>query len=298
MASSRPSVPEATKRALREQAGSKCANPGCAAGRTHLHHIREWAVYQSHDGRHMIAICPTCHDAVHHGSLKISDETLHRWKRITRTDAAKRGHLYVEPGRQAKLLLGSIAVAGDAGLLAFELSKGNHLSFALQDEDIMLLSLAVADRHGHKLARLVDNHVKIEAGTDVEYNHVPGRHTITAPTSARYMPRWTLERIQATEPGYQPGERVTLLDLEVAEPGIVRVAGVWLEPRRGIVITRLRLHFLVLDPMRQGSIAMAGEGADSVLRYTGPITAALFGFGPGEGALDLSGSRRRGAIWK
>ena len=33
------------KAALRAQAGGKCANPGCPVPRTHLHHIREWAVY-------------------------------------------------------------------------------------------------------------------------------------------------------------------------------------------------------------------------------------------------------------
>jgi hypothetical protein len=149
MANHRSSVPEATKQALRDQAGSKCANPGCPTVRTHLHHIREWAVYQSHDGRHMVAICPSCHDSVHHGSLRILDQTLYRWKSVTRTADAGRGHLYVEPGRQAKLLLGSIAVAGDAGLLVFELSTGSCLSFALKEGDIMLLSLTLSDRWGH-----------------------------------------------------------------------------------------------------------------------------------------------------
>jgi hypothetical protein len=121
VAAHRPSVPEATKLALRDQAGGKCANPGCATVRTHFHHIREWAVYQSHDGENMIAVCPTCHDAIHHGAVKIDDDTLYRWKTITRTAQAQRGRLYVEPARQAKLLLGSVCVTGDAGLLVFQL---------------------------------------------------------------------------------------------------------------------------------------------------------------------------------
>jgi hypothetical protein len=65
--------------------------------------------------------------------LLIDDATLYRWKGIVRRRAAARGHIYVEPGDQAKLLLGSIAVAGpDAGLLVFELSERNRLSFALR----------------------------------------------------------------------------------------------------------------------------------------------------------------------
>jgi hypothetical protein len=239
----------------------------------------------------MIAVCPTCHDAIHHGAIRISDDTLYRWKTITRTDEANQGHLYVEPGRQAKLLLGSVSVTGDAGLIVFELSRGNHLSFALRDQDIVLLSLAVADRHGRELARLVENYVKPTPGTDVAYTQIPGRHTITAPMSRRYMPMWALTRVQANEPSYRPDERVTLLNLEVMEPGIVRVAGVWLEPRHGVVITDAAMHFVRVDPLVPRSLAIAGAGVDSTLHYTGPITNALFEFGGEGGAPNVAGDR-------
>jgi hypothetical protein len=277
MATYRPNVPEGTKKALRDQAGGKCANPGCAAARTHIHHIREWAVYQSRDGKRMIAVCPSCHDAIHHGPLRISDRTLYTWKSITRTPDAKRGHLYVEPGREAKLLLGSIAVTGDAGLIAFELSEGNQVSFTLQNGEIMLLSLTITDRRKRQMARVVDGHVIVEPHVEVEYDHVPGHHTITAPVTPEYMPKWALERIQKNEADYQPRDRVTLLDLEVIEPGIVRVEGVWLETRKGVVITAGGIHLVRVDPKLDRSILLAGAGTETVLRYTGPITSALFG---------------------
>jgi hypothetical protein len=244
----------------------------------------------------MIAICPTCHDAVHNGPLTISDKTLHQWKSVSRTEAAERGHLYVEPGRQAKLLLGSIAVTGDAGLVVFELSADSSLSFALKEQDIMLLSLTLSDRVGRRLVRLIDGHVAVEPGTDLEYRRVPGRHLITAPFTRRYMPMWALGRIQGTEPGYQPRDSLTLLDLEVVEPGVVRVAGIWLESRHGVVITESMLHFVRVDPMMLRSLAIAGAGVDSVLHYTGPITAALFGFGSQSAALDVGGRRRASAF--
>lgn len=113
MAESRPNVPRETKRALIREAGGKCANPGCPNRLIELHHIQRWAVYRTHDAEHMIAVCPTCHENVERGSLLISDETLYEWKKIVRRKAAARGHIYVEPGDQAKLLLGSIAVSGE-----------------------------------------------------------------------------------------------------------------------------------------------------------------------------------------
>jgi hypothetical protein len=71
-------VPKSLKAQLIKQAGDKCANPGCSNWRVHLHHIQHWAVYKTHDGKHMIAICPSCHDAVH--TSGIDDEMLYRWK--------------------------------------------------------------------------------------------------------------------------------------------------------------------------------------------------------------------------
>jgi hypothetical protein len=69
MAVHRPKVTEEVKNRLRTEARGKCANPGCSNVRAHIHHIREWAVYKTHDDQHMIAVCPACHDAIHHGAL-------------------------------------------------------------------------------------------------------------------------------------------------------------------------------------------------------------------------------------
>src|SRR4051812_27474471 len=119
VARERQAVPAETRRRLVEAAGNKCANPGCANFRTHLHHIEQWAVYESHDAEHMIAVCPTCHDAIHNGPLVIDDETVYRWKGgIHRDDSgARRDHIYVEPAAQSFLLLGSLAITGQQGVM-------------------------------------------------------------------------------------------------------------------------------------------------------------------------------------
>src|SRR5437870_10166428 len=97
MAKERTKVPSRLKQELRDEAGGKCANPGCSARRVHFHHIREWHVYETHDGVHMVAVCPTCHDAITHGEIEITDETIYRWKGIKRTSQAIRSEIYVEP---------------------------------------------------------------------------------------------------------------------------------------------------------------------------------------------------------
>lgn len=154
----RDRIPPRIKRALVKEAGEKCANPGCATYRTHIHHINEWAIYETHDGKKMIAICPTCHDAVHHGTLKIDEEILYRWKGIKRPPI-KGDHLYVEPGNSSKLLLGSIAVTGPSGLRVFELSSTNKLSFRIVDGDIFLVNLRITTVTGQEVIRVVDNYL-------------------------------------------------------------------------------------------------------------------------------------------
>ena len=54
----RQKIPKTQKKQLIEEAGGKCANPGCSHWRTHIHHIKHWQVYKAHDTNHMIAVCP------------------------------------------------------------------------------------------------------------------------------------------------------------------------------------------------------------------------------------------------
>jgi hypothetical protein len=283
MAATRPSVPAATKRALIREAGRKCANPGCPNRLTDLHHIREWAVYRTHDAEHMIAVCPTCHAHVHRGDLTIDDDTLYAWKRIVRNAATAAGHIYVEPSDQAKLLLGSIALMGeDAGLVAFELSENNRLAFALRDRDLLLLNLAVADRRSREIVKVVDGHVRLLDEDAATFDQRPGRARVTVPLHGRYLARRSVEMMRVHEPAFAQDGRLTMLDLEVVEPGLVRVQGVWTRGLDAVVITRERLAFVSMTPGWTHPISLEGAGAETVLYYTGPITRAAFNMGPSD----------------
>lgn len=274
MAKARPHVQKKIRRRLIQEAGGKCANPGCSGRRTHLHHIREWAVYETHDSKHMIAICPNCHDDVHHGVLEIDDDTLKRWKGIERATPPA-DHVYVDPGDSAKLLLGTLAVTGSEGLIAIELGPSNHLSFRLVNGEFMHLTLAIRDAAGMELLRIVEGHVRNHAEEPVTYEHVQGHLRVTAPICDQYLPGWALEKLRHWEPGFSHGARLPLLDVEVIEPGLVRVEGVWLDGDRCIVITK---EILVgLTRTGQPYAPLAGAGADTVLQWNGPITQALFG---------------------
>jgi hypothetical protein len=247
-------------------------------------------VYETHDSKRMVAVCPTCHDAVHHGPLNIDDNTVRRWKTIKRS-RVRTDHVYVEPGESANLLLGTVAVTGPAGLIVFELGASNRLSFRLVGGDIMLLNLAVSSSSGKELLRVVDGHVRHDTDDQVRYERVPGHIAITSPASDAYLPGWAPEQLREEEPGFAPADRMPVLDLEVLEPGLVQVQGIWHDEGRAVAVTTERLAFL--DEGKPRAISLIGGGADSVLRYVGPITTALFELGDGAGVIRIPDSNTR-----
>jgi hypothetical protein len=167
------------KRTLIEQAGGKCANPGCPNRLVELHHIHEWHVYQTHDAEHMIAICAACHDSIDRGQLQISDEALYRWKGIDRSSSRNMGHIFVEPGDAPRLLLGSITAKGDSGLIVFESSEQQRLSFVVRDSEIMLLNLKISGPDGGLLLDVVDGYVR-KRESSIDYRVRPGAVEVPA----------------------------------------------------------------------------------------------------------------------
>jgi hypothetical protein len=206
--------------------------------------------------------------------LAIEDETIYRWKALRRADE-RRGHIYVEPARELKLLLGTIAVTGRGGVRVFDLSPTHRLGFYIQDGDIMLVDLEIHSHAGDPIVRMTKGHVRI-LDDAVSFEQRPGRIRIVAPLTDHYVAPWTIDRLRIQEPNYAEDGRLALLDLEVLEPGLLRVQGLWAHGQRAVVITKERLAFIW--PELQQPLSMIGAGADSVLMYDGPISAALFGY--------------------
>ena len=278
MAKYRPEISNSIKKRLRAEAGHKCANPGCPNRRTHVHHIREWAVYQTHDEQHMIAVCPSCHDAIHCGAISIDDVVLYQWKSTTRRSDQIRGHIYVEPGEPAKVLLGTIAITAPNKALVFELSPYNRLKFTIKDGDILLLDLAVSTLAGHEVLRVSDNYVKHQPRSDVEFLDVPGCIRVIVPSTEEFVPLWAVEHMRIQEPVFADAGRMIAVGITVVKPGLVRVEGVWAHEDKVVIVTNERLSFL--RPDLKGPLSMIGHGEASILNYvaSGVIDVPLFGF--------------------
>jgi hypothetical protein len=279
MAQYRPEIGKKIKNKLRGEVGNKCANPGCANLRTHIHHIREWAVYETHDEDFMIAVCPACHDAIHHGALAISDETLLDWKGQRRADRQRTGHIYIEPSSQRRLLLGSIAVTADSRAAVFSLSPDSNVGLSIEDDEIVLLDLRLCSARGVEIMRVArSGHYKAAHHPDVSFDQRPGAFRVTVPCSPEFIPNWLIWAIHAENEVFIR-EPVTMIAVEVVEPGIARVEGIWVVGSRAIVVTKTELKFYAEGGT--GPQTIVGAGKDSLLHFTGKVGfegVPLFGF--------------------
>jgi hypothetical protein len=287
----RPAVPAKTKRQLYDEAGGKCANPGCPTRLVELHHIDEWHVYQSHDAKDMIAVCPTCHYHAHHGEMKIDELTIRSWKKA-RPNSSNTGYLYIEPGPPPRMLMGRIywkRKDGD-GAIVFQLSAGNQVSFRVIPGNVLLVSLALADPAGNAIVELRENHLTHARREGVDFNSRPGRQRVTVPATDAFVSRAMIDRYQTSNPPaplVKEG-RVTLIDIQVLDIGTVQVEGAWIEGDRAVIANA---DFLSICRPGIGFMHLTGygdiRGDKNLLKlptneFDGPLNvsvlSAFFGF--------------------
>jgi hypothetical protein len=272
----RKHIPDRIKMQLINEAGNKCANPGCPNTLTEFHHIREWAVYKTHDQKHMIAICPACHDNVSRGRLRIDDDTLYNWKQIARKSQDSH-HIYVEPGSPVGLLLGSIAVETlNNRAVVFELLENQRLEFEVIDNDIILVDFVIKSLKGETLLKMTKNYIKYNQFDDnIEIRRRAGKFQIILKNEARKLiPIWVTRPHLLHGSDYFATQEYTLIDIEVIEPGLVRIFGVWMDKNKAVVISSMGIS--ILRRNEEGVLTLAGAGKESVLRYIGPINEHLF----------------------
>ncbi len=277
MAEHRQRIGTRMKRKLRAEAGEKCANPGCPNYRTHIHHIREWAVYQSNDERHMIAVCPACHDAIHNGELHVDDTTLYQWKKIDRRGLPIRGHLYIEPSTMHKVLLGGLAVNTTKEATIFHFSPDNYLKYKIQAADVPLLDLCVTTEHGVKLLHVENNHILHAPIPEVQCLRRPGQICVTVAGKAMYLPEWAIRLMQIEEPSYAAQGEVTAAAVTTISPGVAKIEAAWAQSDRAIVITKRGVSFL--SPRFQRPLSIIGKNENCGLYYAPQAgDVPLFGF--------------------
>lgn len=70
MNAARPAIPRAIDRAVRVEAGHRCAIPTCrATSGLQIHHIEDWAKIREHSFENLILVCAVCHSRITGGEI-------------------------------------------------------------------------------------------------------------------------------------------------------------------------------------------------------------------------------------
>lgn len=274
----RPSrkIPKDLRKALTAEAGGKCANPGCPNWRTEVHHIREWHVYKTHDQRQMVAVCPTCHDLIHNGLLKISDEVIYQWKAIRRPEEPVNTHLYVEPGGPPALLVGSVLTRTTTGqgMTYFRTPNGTRLGTRTHGEDVLELELVLCDSEGRKLLEVAaGNHVRLRESDDIEVRTRPGSFEVWTPLDKRFLPSWLPKLLLASDPQFIVQQKVMLAAATVARPSVVQIRGIWpTSPHMALVIDEEWVSFYDQFVIGSPSRFRGERGKDIKMIFDGDVS--------------------------
>lgn len=71
MPEGRPAIPRALARAVKEEAGHRCAIPTCkATSALEIAHIRPWSEVREHTFDNLIYLCAICHTRYDHGEIE------------------------------------------------------------------------------------------------------------------------------------------------------------------------------------------------------------------------------------
>jgi hypothetical protein len=75
----RPAISRALDRAVRVEAGHRCAIPTCrATSGLQIHHIEEWARVREHSFENLILLCANCHARVTAGEIDRRSVTVYK----------------------------------------------------------------------------------------------------------------------------------------------------------------------------------------------------------------------------
>jgi hypothetical protein len=143
---------------------------------------------------------------------------------------------------------------------------------------LLQVSIRLNDAKGKEILRVVENHVRVNRNKTTKFEYRAGRVRVTVPASDEFAPAWLIDQFRYQDPTFASNNRILALEIEVIKPGLVRVQGCWPDGDVGVVITEQALSFCTRG-LRE-PVSMVGEGEGSILMYAGPITSALFGFGP------------------
>lgn len=152
--SSRPEIPEAVKREVRQRCGFGCVK--CGAPLYEYDHMVEYSVVQEHTADNITLLCSSHHDIHSRGQLPI--QVLRSWDSapVNRQAATTAEHPLFYFGAAAEVIAGGNRIAMSSSASAIVIDDHSLVGFELID-GVMHLNVDLVDSTGSALLRVVRN---------------------------------------------------------------------------------------------------------------------------------------------
>ncbi len=155
----------------------------------------------------------------------------------------------------------------------------NRLSFEIINGKFPLIDLTIKSLNGDTIISLEKNYISSEISTDIKPKRRPGKFQLVLTNQAlSLIPSWIKRQHMLHDTDFFATQEHTLFDIEVVEPGLVKINGIWMYKDTALVISPNGMS--VIRRGNEAPITFKGEGSKSILRYRGPISLPLFGLFP------------------
>jgi hypothetical protein len=132
----------------------------------------------------------------------------------------------------------------------------------------------VQDLSGKTIVQISENNISAAATDGQSVERRPGKFRVTTSDRESYLPNWVFKMNLRELPEFMWDDEMTVFDLEVVRPGVVRLQGVFVAPDSVFAITESEI--IILRPELNGPLLIVGAGEGTVIRITGPVTPVAF----------------------
>lgn len=171
----------------------------------------------------------------------------------------------MQDARILKVQLGSIYATTEQRSLSCRFTEYNKVLFRIENDSIFLGDVEIKTLNGRRVLRIFNNQRR-PTSEQVQYQYQPRHVHVSAPLDPIFLPAWALESVRHHLPSYATDGRVTLLDMQLVGPNIVKMQGVWMSRDRGVVVLNDKLIWMPSTGEHSSIIGSPGETAMLIFR--------------------------------
>jgi hypothetical protein len=159
-------------------------------------------------------------------------------------------------------------------IIVFDLPNKNRLVLKVIDEDILSLDASICLSNEENIFKMTNNVIKYKKNDGIEVRRRTGKfQLILSGEALKMIPNWIINQHLLSGSDYFATSEYKLIDIEVIEPGLVKIQGIWMDQETAIVVSPTNLSFINKNAF--GTMHLVGKGLQTVILSSAPALFAM-----------------------